>query len=507
MTPFTRPSSLGVRVALLGLASVASLADAAAQPAGPGAPPTAGALAGAATSGSAASPASPASVGPPAPDAAPALAERAPSVAPPMLAEYEREALAQNLTLSEKQLQVSRRAAEHQVSRAGYYPTVDLSARYTRFLIGGLDLGTLINPAYAALNQVIGQDRFPTDLELKLPLSLEAKLELRQPVYVPALSVARRLTALGSQASEVELALARREVVFGVRAAYLGHAQAAAVAALLRDTRALLEENLRVSEQLVAADKQTADVVFRARAELAAHDQLLRQVTEQQRAAARALNNLRGRPGDAAVAAPETLPAPAAIPVGLPELLAHARGARAELRLVGVGRRVAETERDLVATGSLPTVALALDYGVQSGDLSPSLDDDFATVSLVASWNVLDGGRDTRRRRGKSLEIAAAEVRRRQVSDQIETEVRDAYGAAEVALAAIAAADERVRSAQAAYDIISKKYAAGALPQIEVIAARTALLQAGTDRIAAGTDIHLRLVELERVTEFPGSLR
>ena len=423
------------------------------------------------------------------------------------LAEYERQALAQNLTLSEKQLQLQRRAAEHQVARAGYYPSIDLSARYTRFLIGGLDLGSLINPAYAALNQVTGTQQFPTDLELKLPLALETKVELRQPVYVPAISVAQRLTALGTQAGEVELALARREVLAGVRVAYLGHAQAAAVAALLRDTRALLEENLRVSERLVTADKQTQDVVFRARAELAAHDQLLRQVEESQRAAARALNVLRGVPADAPVQAPAQLALPGAMPASLAALLAQARGARTELRLIGVGRKVAATERELIKTGSLPTVALALDYGLQSGDLSPSFDDDFATLSVVASWNAFDGFKDARRRRVKDLEVAATDVRQRQLLDQIESEVRNAYGAAEVALAAIAATEERVRSAQAVFDIISKKYAVGAAPQIEVIAARTALLQAGTDRITAGTDIHLRLVELERVTEYPGSLR
>lgn len=425
----------------------------------------------------------------------------------PGLAQYERDALADNLALGEKQLEIERRATERKAARASYFPTIDLNARYTHFLLGGLDFGELINPAYAALNQLTGGQNFPTDLELRLPLALEAKLELRQPIYVPAIGVATKLAGLGHKASEVELSIAKREVLAGVRAAYLGHARAAQVGALLRSTRALLEENLRVSKQLVSADKQTSDVVFRATAELAAHDQLIRQLADAERATARAVNQLRGKPLEEQIEAPARLEVPKAMPQSLESLLALSRQNRSEQRLLGVSRQVTAAERELIGTSRLPTVAVAADYGIQSPDITPNADSDFATVSVVASWNLFDGRKDAHRRRAKGLELAATEVKQRQLVEQIELEVRNAYGAAEVALAAVTATAERVRSAQAAYDIISKKYAVGALPQIELIAARTALLQAGTDQITASTDYHLRLVELERVTEAKGRVR
>jgi outer membrane protein len=427
--------------------------------------------------------------------------------APPGLEQYEQQALASNLALSERRLTVERRAIEQQAARAGYYPSIDLGLRYSYPVLGGLDLGDLINPAYDALNQLIGTKQFPTDLKLLLPLALQASVGLRQPIYVPALPVANKLASLSHKASQVELEITRREIIAAVRVAYLGHARAAQVGALLVSTRSLLEENLRVSQQLVAADKQTRDVVFRATAELAAHDQLIRQVLEARRSAGRALNQLRGATLEERVQAPSQLSIPAAMPVALATLLQRAQTTRTELRLLGVGRSVAETERELIHASSLPTVALALDYGVQSADLSPTLDDDFATLSLVASWNVFDGGKDRKLRRAKGLEVSATEVRRRQLIDQIESEVRNAYGAAEVALAAVTAAAQRVQSAQSVYDIVTKKYAVGALPQIEEIAARTTLLQAGTDQITAATDFHLRLVELERVTESKENLR
>ncbi|MEZ4367791.1 MAG: hypothetical protein R2939_16160 [Kofleriaceae bacterium] len=58
-----------------------------------------------------------------------------------------------------------------------------------------------------------------------------------------------------------------------------------------------------------------------------------------------------------------------------------------------------------------------------------------------------------------------------------------------------------VAAAQAAHDVVAQRYAAAAVPQLELIAARNALLSAETDRVVAINDLHLRLVELDRVTE------
>lgn len=442
-----------------------------------------------------------------------ALAEAQPAVTgvdprlTPGLAGYERDALAHNPTLQDKRLAIARADEDVSAARAGYLPRIDVRARYTRLFHGGIDLGALLNPVYATLNQLSGQARFPTDVQLHLPLAFEAQIELRQPVFAPAVWGAVRLAELGRSASQVETAIAEREIASGVRAAYFAHARAAQIATLLEQSRPLFEENLRVSQRLVARDKQTSDIVFRAQAELAGHDQLILQVGEAKRAAARALNLLRGAPGDDPVQAPAELPVPRAMPKPLTAYLGRARRARAELRLADVGRAVAVEQRALVRSGFLPTVAVALDYGFQRDDLSLSLDDYTASLSVVASWNVFDGRQDAHRSRARELDVAASDVRRRQLLDQIETEVRDAYGAAELAMRAVAAAEARVSSAQAAYNLIAKKYDVGAAPQIELITARTALLQAGTDRITAVTDYYVRLLELDRVTESTGVSR
>ena len=74
-----------------------------------------------------------------------------------------------NHELAARALRVRQATHERAAVRAHGLPSVDLDVRYTRTFGNSLDLGELVNPAYAALNQLLGAPQFPTDLELGLP--------------------------------------------------------------------------------------------------------------------------------------------------------------------------------------------------------------------------------------------------------------------------------------------------------------------------------------------------
>lgn len=418
----------------------------------------------------------------------------------PALADYVHRAADHNPELVARAVEIDARKSEHSAVTAGYLPSLDLDVRYTRTFGNQLDLGALVNPAYAALNQLTGTQQFPTDIDGTLPLRLDARLRLTQPVFAPALYAGDHLAAAGVDVSIAERAVAGRDVGAGVRVAYLQHARAALVADLLRKSRPLFEEAVRVSELLATADKTTGDTLPRATAELAAFDQQIRDVDRATAAAARQLNLLVDAPIETEVAVPADLAVPAALPGTVDDLVATARGRRGELRVVDAGDKARAAERDLARAAYLPTLAVAVDYGFQS-NAAPDFDDDYLAVSVVAQWNLFAGGRDRAKVRAAELDRAALAIRRGQLADQIELEVRQAWADADTARAAITSADTRITSAQAAYDVVARRYEAGAVAQIELIAARTALLQAETDRINAVIDLHLRLVELDRVAQ------
>jgi outer membrane protein TolC len=418
----------------------------------------------------------------------------------PELAAYVVRARERNAELGARSIEIDKARADRGAVRASYLPTVDLEARYTHTFGNALDLGKLFNPAYAALNQLTGTPQFPTDLDLRLPLALDARIRVTQTVFAPAIRAGDHLAAAGVDYAVASRGVAARDVTTGVRVAYLQHAKASLVAALLRQSRALLEEALRVSELLAATDKATGDAVPRAKAELAAFDQQVREIERLEAAAARQLNVLVDAPVEDEVPAPAALAVPAALAGSVDELVADARARRGELNVFAAGDRARGAERELARADYFPTLAVAVDYGIQTNDV-PDTGDDFLAVSVVAKWNVFAGGATKSKVRAAELDRAALAIRRGQLEDQIELEVRQAWADAETARAAIASTDERIAGAQAAYDVVAQRYEAGAVPQLELIAARNALLSAQTDRIVAVTDLHLRLVELDRVAQ------
>jgi outer membrane protein TolC len=415
----------------------------------------------------------------------------------PDLAKYVERAVSHNRELAARGAELDAKTEAIVEARAGYLPNITLDARYTKQW-GALDLGELINPAYATLNQLIGEPRFPTDLQLMLPLALEAKVRVAQPLYVPALGPANRLAKLGAEAERTKTQIARREVVAAVSQTYYAYTRAAHIAELLRQTRKLLEENLAVSATLVGASKATDDVVLRARAELAAHDQRLRAVEQGQRAAARALAVLTALPVDSALPAPRSLEVPE-VPASVEPLVARARKARGEVALLDVAARATTEQRALARSAYLPNVSVALDLGFQRPDLGFETDDGYAALSVVGSWNLYAGGRDRSRVRQREHELRANRLRQDELSSQLAAEVTSAWEAAVVARAAVTTADERVASTEAAHAILARRYAANDIPQLEVLVAQNALISARSERIIAITDLYARLVELDRV--------
>jgi hypothetical protein len=107
---------------------------------------------------------------------------QAPPNARQLLDGYVAEALTANLSIAQQSAALTRASAGVREANGRFLPSVGLNARYSEFN-GVVNIGDFINPAYAALNELIGQPRFPTDVNATLPFRQETKLELVQPLF------------------------------------------------------------------------------------------------------------------------------------------------------------------------------------------------------------------------------------------------------------------------------------------------------------------------------------
>jgi outer membrane protein TolC len=258
-----------------------------------------------------------------------------------------------------------------------------------------------------------------------------------------------------------------------------------------------VRENERVAERLLAAGRASPEAVVRARAERAEVEQELAEAREQQVAAARAFNRILARPLDAAVEAiPDsafTLP----LDITADAAVAHGLAAREELRQTDAGARAVDAAKRAATAGFLPSLGLGLDYGFQGREVTARDENHVWTASLVASWNLWNGGGDVARRAAAGYEAARVRTQRQDLADRIALEIRTAHEAATVALAAIATAGVRLEAAQRTFTLVRRRFEEGAASPFEQVDARSALTAAELNRVLTTYRYAMRRVDLE----------
>ena len=417
---------------------------------------------------------------------------------PDPLGQFVAEALRTNLGLEGERLAERRTAADVREARGLFLPSLGLQSRYSR--LGGVpNIGDLINPAYATLNQLTGKNRFPTNINFTLPQAHESRLELVQPVFNLGIVANYAVARARAGGQRMQLAAAARQLAAEVQVAYLQEASARRAVEIYDATQVLVRENERVAERLLAAGSATPEAVFRARAERADVEQQLAEAREQQLAAARALNRIVRRPLDTPVEMiPDSVFDQLPLDITADSAVARALAAREELRQAEAGVRAAQASGRAATAAFFPSVSVALDYGFQGPDIAFRSSNDFWLASVVVSWNLFNGGRDAARASEAGYEADRARTQRQDLADRIALQVRTAHEAAAVARSAITTADARLEAARRTFELVRRRYEEGVASHIEFVDARTAYTSAQLNRVLTAYRYAMRWVELER---------
>jgi outer membrane protein len=415
----------------------------------------------------------------------------------PVLDAYVRRGIEKNRALKAERAATEETRVAVREARGLFFPSVTLEARYTVVSGETLDIGALINPAYATLNQLTGANRFPTDLDLQLPLTQETKVRAVQPIFHPEIFYNHSIRSSLSESDRAALEAFARKIVATIRTAYWNHAKAARVVELYARTLPLLHENLRVSEELVGAGKATRESVLRAKAELSEVVQKKADAERARDAAARYLNFLIDRPEESPVEI-ETSTASAPLFLEAPAAMAQANAHREELRQIAYAIEAADANVGLTGAAFLPGLSVAADYGFQGPEYDFGFDKDYFAVSFVLEWNLFRGFQDSAKRERAELELARLRTKQEEIERQIGLEVRQALEGTRVAWEAIATAGERLESARESFEIVATKYENGAASQIEYLEARSRFTNAEINRVITSYDYLIESAELTR---------
>lgn len=381
-------------------------------------------------------------------------------------------------------------------ARGLYLPSVGVDARYSE-LSGAINIGDAVNPAYAALNQLLGRDVFPTNINQTLPFKQETRLRTTVPLFNGALQANLAAARAVASLRGAERAAAVRRLDAAARVAYLDHARARRAVEVWEATLDVLRENERAASRMLAAGTITGDVVFRARAAVADGEQQLAEAVRLRQASLGALNLLLDRELDTAV--PELVDSllPTQAPVSRDEALANARR-REEFDQAEAGVAAARAQGRAASSAFLPSVALAADVGVQGANYAFNSKHDVAIASLVLSWNLFNGGQDARRREVAASAERAMSYRTAELQRAVALEVVTAHDAVGVAQQALAAAQARVDAARRAFQMVDRRFAEGLAAHLDWSDARTQRTAAELNLVLSRYTLAARVVDLER---------
>jgi len=414
----------------------------------------------------------------------------------PILDSIAHVAIARNLGLQRAREREREADAGVRQARGLFLPSLNLDARYSA-LSGAVNLGDFINPAYDALNQLIGRDEFPTNINATLPFKQETRLRTALVLFNGALFAnldgARSLQSLRG----AERDAAARKLDADARLAWLNWSSAARAVDIWDASITVLEENLRVAQRLVDAGSSTPDAVLRARAALADAHQSRSDAVRLRNAALGAFNLLLDQPLDAAAPDLPDESLPDAPDLTLADVLAASRR-REEHSMVTAAMRGADAQQRAATSAFLPSVAVAVDYGVQGNSYRFSREFDAATASFVLQWNLFNGGQDAARREAATAARRGAEFQRADVDRQVALDVRTAWDAVRVAREAVSAANARLAAAQGAFTLVDRQYREGLTSYLEWSDARAKLTAAQLNHSLTRHALAARGVDLER---------
>jgi len=427
---------------------------------------------------------------------------------------YVAEGLKNNLALKQQEFNLSKSLEALKEARGLFFPTVSIQARYSRAGGGRLieiPIGDLMNPVYGSLNSLFrfhGIDpQFPTNLPNEVVPFLrerehETKLRMVQPLFQPAIYHNYKIRSSLSKVEEATVSVFKRQLIADIRSAYFDYAKTTQITELLEQTQVLLEENLRISENLFSNGKATEDIVFRAKAELADLDQKKAEAEKNKTLASGYFNFLINRDLDAPIEIDISSTHDLPESPDLEKAIDHALFHRQEFSQLRSAVDATSSQVGLAQSLFFPSIVAVLDYGFQGEEYRFGKDDDYWMASLVLEWTLFNGSQNRSQKAQAVLEKKRLEAQMLELENQIRLQVKDAFHSLESARLAVIAAREKETAAEKSFTIVAKKYEYGMAPQIEYLDARTTLTNAAINHILARADYFVKEARFERACAY-----
>lgn len=436
-----------------------------------------------------------------------ALAQPAPVSQSTILDGYVKEGLANNLALRQESLEISRVTESLNQAKSLFYPRVAFNPTYS-LAAGGRRLefpvGDLLNPAYKTLNQIIGSDKFPTNIEnvnqLLAPNNFhDTKLTVQYSLFNTDIQYNYLIQKQLVSAQEARKRVVENELRYTIATAYYQYLQTLDAIRIFDNSRQLLSSLARLNEKLVSNNVATKETVTSARYEISKVDQQLA-VAQKNRETARAyFNFLLNRDLTTAIEVDSTLTKilPEA-KENLNDLQQTALHSRQELSQLGNSLQAAQTAVKLnEANAKIPNVYVGANTGFQGFGYTFQ-NQAYIVAQVGLQWDLFRGYEKRSKIQQAKIQTDALQTRVSEVQRQIQLQVLQAYYDLNAATESLTATQSGMVNADQTFRIIDSKYRNGQSLLIEFLRYQNDQLTAQLQHSLARTDVLVKRAALDR---------
>ena len=422
-----------------------------------------------------------------------------------MLDQYIEQAFSSNLNLIKEQISLSQQQSRVDEAYGNFLPSVGFKADYL-LAAGGrtiaVPVGDLVNPIYGALNQITGEEQFPTNLanldEQFLPNDFhDTRLVINQPLFNTSIYYNHKAQEQLISVQEAKIAAYKVELKNEVKQAYFNYLKTEQVLAIYDSTQLLLNELLRTNRKLVKYDKATEDIIYSVEYELQKLESDRAAILQQRITVQTYFNTLLNRDLNEAIITEPNFDIASFPAINPQNMIASALQARPEIKQIERGILASKTVEELQRRTNLPTLGLQVQAGFQGFGYNFQ-DQAYATLGFGLNWNIFEGKQKQHRLEQAQLETEQLEQDLAIVKQQIGLQIREAWYSLKTAEQQLQAEQAALISAEKSFRIIQKKYEADKAILVEYLDARTKMTNAKIAVSVSEFDVLIRQAQLER---------
>jgi len=338
--------------------------------------------------------------------------------------------------------------------------------------------GDLVNPVYKTLNQLTGSNSFPTVSNVSEQLNpnnfYDLRIKTTMPLFNPDIKINRNIQQQQTVLQEQEIAIYKRELVKELKKAYFNYLSAGKAITIYESALAVVNQNLKVNQSLLANGKGLPAYVSRAESEVKQVESQLQNASNDAYNARAYFNFLLNKPLADSIIIADAGVESALLPLGdVADVTA-----REELKSLALAKDINKNLEKMNRSFRTPRLNAFLDLGAQGFDFTMKSKSFFYLGGVQLTFPIFTGNRNLYKLQQTQLDAKTIQLNTAQTRQQLELAAFVSRNNITTAWNTWRSSQKQEEAARKYFTLIDKGYREGVNSFIEFLDARNQLTTA-----------------------------